>query len=91
MNHNPESDESDDFTRKAKAVYEATLKEKLEAEHFGELIALEPESGDYVLARGFRELVDAALKQFDRRPTYMFRVGGGGAVRVGASRHARIS
>ena len=82
---------TDEFSQKAMAVYEARLKEQLEAEHFGELIAVEPESGEYVLALGFRELIDAALKQFDRRPTYMFRVGGGGAVRVGAGRHARLS
>jgi hypothetical protein len=88
MSHTPESDA---FAQKAEAVYNATLKEKLESEHFGELIALEPETGEFVLARGFRELELASMEKFGMRPVHMFRVGGGGAVKIGASRNARIS
>jgi hypothetical protein len=85
------SPESDAFVAKAEAIYNDTLKEQLEAEHFGELIALDPETGEFVLAGTFREIVAATLKRFGTRPTYTFRVGGGGAVRVGASRNARVS
>ena len=45
-----------EFVRKAEAVYNDRLKEHLEAEHFGSLIALDPETADYVLGPTFREI-----------------------------------
>ena len=77
--------EKDAFVRKAEAVYNETLKDQLEADHFGKLIALDPETGDYVLATRFRDLELACFEKFGYQPTQMFRVGGGGAVRVGGS------
>ena len=79
------------FIQKAESLYRETLQLRLEADHFGELIAVDPESGDYVLARSFQEIDQAARHRFGTKPTHIFRVGGGGAVKVGAGRHARIS
>ncbi|MEZ6063586.1 MAG: hypothetical protein R3C19_24820 [Planctomycetaceae bacterium] len=84
------TNELDDFAERAQTYYDSHLKARLESEHFGELIAVEPESGEYVLASRFRELEVACFEKFGLRPTHMFRIGGGGAVRVGGSR-ARIS
>ncbi len=86
---NPKTQE---FVSKAERVYEATLKTRLEAENFGSLIALEPESGDYVLASTFRDIDVAAQQRFGNSPVHIFRVGGGGAVKVGGvGRYARVS
>lgn len=79
------------FADTARRIYDQTLRTELEASHNGELISLEPESGDYVLGRDFREVDLATQQKFGRKPTYIFRIGGGGAVKLaGASGHARI-
>ena len=79
------------FIQRAETLYREKWQGHLEAEHFGELIAVDPESGDYVLGKSFQEIDQAARHRFGAKPTHIFRVGGGGAVRVGAGRHARIS
>ena len=80
-----------EFVRKAEAVYNDSLKEQLETEHLGSLIALDPETGDYVIGPTFREIDQAAQERFGTRRTHIFRVGGGGAVRIGVGSHARVS
>jgi hypothetical protein len=71
----------------AKKAYEERWKAKLEDEHWGEIIAVEPESGDYVLGRTFREVDVARQAKFGTKMVYTFRVGGGGAVSIGAGRN----
>ncbi len=86
------SPEMQKFVDRAERVYEASLKNLLEAEHFGRLIALEPESSDYVLANTLREIDVAAQQRFGKTPVHIFRIGGGGAVKVGGvGRYARVS
>lgn len=72
-----------ELVENAERVYDQTLRARLEADHFGSLIALDPESGDYVLAETFREIDAAAQRRFGNKPVHIFRVGGGGAVRIG--------
>lgn len=45
---------------KATAFYDRRLRPRLEKAHRGEFVAIEPESGDYFLARGFDEAIEAA-------------------------------
>ena len=79
------------FAEAARRIYEEMLRAELEAAHLGELISLEPESGDYVLGRTFREVDLATQKKFGRKPTSIFRIGGGAAVKLGgSSSRARI-
>ena len=80
----------DAFADRAEAIYAEMLQAQLEPEHTGKLIALEPDSGDYVLGSDYREVSQAAVEKFGSRLTHMFRVGGGGAVKIGAGR-ARLS
>jgi hypothetical protein len=70
----------------AKRLYEDRWKAQLEAEHWGEIVAVEPESGDYVLGKTFREVDLARQAKFGTKMVYTFRVGGGGAVSIGAGR-----
>ena len=66
-------------------VYEEDLKERLEADHFGEIIAVEPNSREYVLGKTYREIDQARQKRFGTHPVYIFRIGGGGAVKIGGA------
>jgi hypothetical protein len=66
----------------AKKVYEEKLRAQLEPQCIGQIIAIEPESGDYVLGRTFQEVSQALRTRFRPKQTYMFRVGGGGAVKI---------
>jgi hypothetical protein len=84
--------QTQELVRNAERVYDERLRARLETDHFGSLIALDPESGDFVLADTFREIDVAAQRRFGNKPVHIFRVGGGGAVRIGGvGRHARVS
>jgi hypothetical protein len=86
------SSETQELVSRAERVYEEMLKTRLEAEHLGSLIALNPVTGEYVLANTFRDIDVAAQKKFGNQPVHIFRIGGGGAVKVGGvGRHARVS
>lgn len=76
---------STDVMEKARRVYDERLRATLEAEHFGEVIAVEPESGEYVLGKDFMAVSQACRQKFGQKMTYTFRVGGGGAVKIGGA------
>jgi len=51
-----------------------------------------PKSGDYVLGEWFLEVGQASHERFGTRPVYFFRIGGGGAVKIGGPlRRGRLS
>lgn len=82
----------DEFALRAERAYAERLKQVLEPDHLGELIAVEPDSGDYVLGKDLWELNAERTRKFGSKLVYTFRVGGGAAVRIGgAFRHARVS
>lgn len=83
--------EQQQFTEAAKRVYEERLKDSLEENHPGEVIALDPESGDYVLGKTLAELDRACHERFGSKPVHVFRIGGGGAVKVGGAWRGRIT
>ena len=71
--------------KEAKAVYDADYREQLEADHFGEFVAIEPESRDSFVAKTF---IDAALAAKERHPTrksFVIRIGYEAAVHIGAA------
>ena len=83
--------ERDEFVSRAERVYAERLKHILEPDHLGKLIAVEPDSGDYVLGKDFWELEAARAPKFGSKLVYTFRVGGGAAVKIGGSiRNARL-
>ena len=79
------SSASQEVMEQARRVYDERLREELEAEHFGEVIAVEPESGEYVLGKDFMAVSQACRQMFGNQMTYTFRVGGGGAVKFGGA------
>ncbi|MEX0820464.1 MAG: hypothetical protein WD070_12760 [Pirellulaceae bacterium] len=85
------SEEQRRFVEAATKVYQDKLKDQLETEHFGEVIAVEPNSGDYVLGKSFGEVDRACRERFGTTPVHIFRVGGGGAVKIGGTCFGRVS
>ena len=82
----------DEFASRAERAYAERWSAVLEPDHFGELIAVEPDSGDYVLGKDLWKIDAACDQKFGAKLVHIFRVGGGAAVRIGgASRHARLS
>jgi hypothetical protein len=75
-------DSAQSIINAAKKVYQEKLRARLEPQFAGQIIAIEPESGDYVLGRTFQEVSEASRARFRPKQTYMFRVGGGGAVKI---------
>ena len=74
---NPRSSrrEIERFIERAKQAYEDRLAAKLEPEHTGEIVAIEPESGDYFLGKDEIEAADNARAAGHEGPFYFMRVG----------------
>ncbi len=69
-----------EISTKGEAIYEK-LREKLEAEHWGEVVVIDIFSGDYEVGP---DDLTATLRMFERRPqalTWGDRIGGGGVAR----------
>jgi hypothetical protein len=66
--------DSREMAKKAKAIYER-IKEKLEAEHFGEVVAIDVESGDYFLGKTGLEAARQAKAKYPNRIPYIIRIG----------------
>lgn len=68
---------------RAKAIYEAEYRQKLESKNCGEFAAIEPESREVFVAKSF---VVAALKAKETHPTrksFVLRIGYDAAVHLG--------
>ena len=74
-----------EFVESARKLYAERWQSTLEQEQFGKVIAVEPESGEYVLGNTLSEASKAARQRFAKRPVHIFRVGGGGAVKIGGA------
>ena len=63
------------FIERAKRTYNEKLAAQLEPEHNGEIVAIEPESGDYFLGEDEIEAADKARAAGHQGPFYFLRVG----------------
>jgi hypothetical protein len=77
MQVNPQSTpgEIKRFIERAKETYSNKLAAQLEPEHNGEIVAIEPESGDYSLGKDEIEAADNARTAGHEGPFYFLRVG----------------
>lgn len=69
----------------AKAVYEAEWKQRLEAEHRGEFVAIEPTSKTYFLGDTFLAAAQSAKSAFPDRRAFVLRIDHKAAFHIGAS------
>ena len=51
------------------------LERRLKAEHLGEVIAIEPTSGAYILGKDALEAAVKAKEKFPKKPVDFFRIG----------------
>ncbi|QDU87408.1 hypothetical protein Pla175_07680 [Pirellulimonas nuda] len=72
-------------THQAKAVYESDLRVRLEADHFGEFVAIEPLSRDFYVAKTFIEAALAAKHASPDRTSFVIRIGHEAAVHLGVA------
>ncbi len=77
------SNKSIDVARRAQAIYEARLREKLEATNPDDFVAVEPESGEYFLGKSLSEAIQAARSAYPQRLPFALRVGHKTAVELG--------
>lgn len=79
------------ISQAARTLYEQRLRQELEPTHNGEIIAIEPVSGAYVLGRTLQEIDEACRNRFGQSPVHILRIGGGGAVKImGRQRVERV-
>jgi hypothetical protein len=71
--------------KQAKAVYEVDFREQLEAEHFGEFVAIEPESRKSFVAASFIDAALAAKAAYPSKKSFVIRIGHEAAVHIGAA------
>lgn len=75
--------EVQDLALQATALYDQRLRTRLERTNRGEFVAIEPESGDFFLARRLDEAIQAARAAHPDRLAYALRVGYPSAVEIG--------
>lgn len=71
--------------KQAKAVYDVDFRERCEADHFGEFVAIEPESRESFVAVTFIDAAMAAKAAYPSRKSFVIRIGHEAAVHIGAA------
>jgi hypothetical protein len=79
------SEQSKAVAREARRIYESELRKKLEQDHSGRYISVEPISGDYFLGDNFDQAVNAAIDAFPERLTHTLRIGHSAAFHLGVA------
>jgi hypothetical protein len=69
----------------ARAIYESDLKDRLEADHRDEFVAIEPVSKAFFLAPTFIDAALAAKQAHPQRTSFVIRIGHEAAFHLGAS------
>lgn len=68
---------------RAKELYGRELRDRLESEHQGRFVAIEPESGDHFIADTFDAAVKAARSKYPSRLSHTIRIGHRAALSIG--------
>ena len=69
------SEETKNLADRAKAIFQSQIREKLESEHWGKYVAIEPDSKDYFVADSFGEAIRASRSIHADRIAYVIREG----------------
>ena len=68
----------------AKSWYELELRDKLESEHVGEFVAIEPSSGSHFIGKTFVDAAMLAKESVGDAKIFVLRIGHDAAVHIGA-------
>jgi len=77
--------QSTELASRAIAIYQHNLRSRLESNHLGDFVAIEPESGDFFLGKTLSEAIQAARKAHPTRLPFALRVGHASTVELGAA------
>jgi len=66
--------DKDEIVEKGQKIYEA-IKDKLEPEHKGELVAIEVETGDYFLGQSVIEAIEKGREKYPNTVFHVIRIG----------------
>jgi len=66
----------DAFLAKSKEIY-LSIRKELESEHTGEIVAIDPESGDYFLGETLGEADEKAFAKYPDKLLCFVRIGSG--------------
>ncbi len=69
----------------AKAFYDSDLRAKMEVEHFGEFVAIEPKSMQFFVSPTFMGAAMAAKEAIPNDMSFVVRVGHDAAVHIGSA------
>ena len=64
-----------EIARKGEEIYEKKLKDKIEKDYFGKIVAIEVDSGEYFLGDTTIEASNRAKKRFPDKITYLKKIG----------------
>ncbi|QDU26364.1 hypothetical protein ETAA8_14420 [Anatilimnocola aggregata] len=78
----PEAD-FEAFVQRAEELYDTRLRSILEPDHANEVVAIEPDSGDYFLGKTISEAIGAARRSYPDRLAHAMRVGHKAALHFG--------
>lgn len=67
--------DKDDIALKGQEIYDKTLKEKLERDHRGEIVAIEVDTGDYFLGKTGVEATRRARQKYPNAVCYVLKIG----------------
>lgn len=71
----PQSTGNGKLVQRGQDLYDAKFKSKLEPQHNGEYMAIEPDSGHYYLGQTMSEAFDKAHEAHADKQFYLVRVG----------------
>ncbi len=70
-----------EIARKAKAIYE-TIRDEMEANYMGKIVAVDPETGDYFIGNSGIEAGQKAREKYPDKIFFLIRVGARAYVRL---------
>jgi hypothetical protein len=77
------SDETKSVISRAKEVYDQRLRRDLEANHTGEYVAIEPDSGEFFVAPTFDAAVKLARSTHPYKLSHTIRIGHAASIHMG--------
>lgn len=72
--------------RLAAAIYERDIRRVVEAEHAGEYLVINVDTGEYLIGKDWLSVSDQADRSFPKGSRFLMRIGATAAVRIGTSR-----
>ena len=82
------SDQSKDFARRGKEIYERSIRASVEADHAGDFVAIDIDSGAWELHADDYTATERLLAARPKARIWLVRVGSPAAYRIGGSRAA---